>query len=65
MDPIEELVNWATSRGVKLNGIVPQRILGRGTGIIAIRDIEVKATISPNVFCRDVSDSSARPMRLS
>ncbi|KAI0162022.1 SET domain-containing protein [Xylariaceae sp. FL1272] len=39
MDPLEELLGWATSHGVKLNGITPERIPGRGTGIVATRDI--------------------------
>ncbi|KAI1436908.1 SET domain-containing protein [Xylaria sp. CBS 124048] len=40
MDPLEELVDWATSQGVKLNGIIPSRIPGRGVGVIAARDIQ-------------------------
>ncbi|KAI0099818.1 SET domain-containing protein [Nemania sp. FL0031] len=40
MDPLSELVNWATSHGVKLNGILPERIPGRGTGVLATRDIQ-------------------------
>ncbi|KAI0393047.1 SET domain-containing protein [Xylariaceae sp. FL0594] len=45
MDPIQELVEWATNRGVRLNGIAPQRIPGRGTGIVALRDIEAEETV--------------------
>ncbi|KAI0870769.1 SET domain-containing protein [Hypoxylon argillaceum] len=39
MDPIQELIDWATSHGVKLNGIAPERIPGRGIGVLATRDI--------------------------
>ncbi|KAI0437019.1 SET domain-containing protein [Xylaria telfairii] len=40
MDPLHELLDWATSRGVKLNGIAPERIPGRGIGVLATRDIQ-------------------------
>ncbi|KAI0857317.1 SET domain-containing protein [Xylaria cubensis] len=40
MDPIQELLDWATSHGVKLNGIAPERIPGRGIGVLATRDIQ-------------------------
>ncbi|KAI0468984.1 SET domain-containing protein [Xylaria cf. heliscus] len=40
MDPLQELLDWATSHGVKLNGIAPERIPGRGIGVLATRDIQ-------------------------
>ncbi|EDU40734.1 set domain-containing protein [Pyrenophora tritici-repentis] len=45
MDTYEELLSWATERGIKLSGIKPQNILSRGTGIIATRDIQAGETI--------------------
>ncbi|KAI2634881.1 SET domain-containing protein [Hypomontagnella submonticulosa] len=39
MEPHEELLDWATSQGVKLNGIAPKRIPGRGIGLVATRNI--------------------------
>ncbi len=41
MDPLQELLDWATSHGVRLNGIAPERISGHGIGVIATRDIQV------------------------
>ncbi|KAI3321541.1 SET domain-containing protein [Xylariaceae sp. AK1471] len=40
MDSVQELLDWATSHGVKLNGILPKRIPGRGIGVLATRDIQ-------------------------
>ncbi|KAI1819960.1 SET domain-containing protein [Xylaria intraflava] len=37
---LEELMDWATPQGVKLNGIIPSRIPGRGIGVLATRDIQ-------------------------
>ncbi|KAI1815420.1 SET domain-containing protein [Poronia punctata] len=45
MDPVHELLEWATSHGVKLNGITPQRIPGRGVGVVAARDIKANETV--------------------
>ncbi|KAI0432028.1 SET domain-containing protein [Xylaria sp. FL1042] len=39
-DPLQELLEWATSHGVRLNGIAPARIPGCGVGVVATRDIE-------------------------
>ncbi|KAK7751080.1 hypothetical protein SLS62_006909 [Diatrype stigma] len=39
MDPLEELITWATAKGVKLHGIKPARMPGRGVGIVATRQI--------------------------
>ncbi|KAI9904299.1 hypothetical protein N3K66_000828 [Trichothecium roseum] len=38
---IEALLSWAEPRGIKLNGIAPKPLPGRGIGIIATRDIKV------------------------
>ncbi|KAI0401553.1 SET domain-containing protein [Xylaria palmicola] len=40
MDPLRELLDWATGHGVRLNGITPARIPGRGIGVVATRDIQ-------------------------
>ncbi|GAP92947.2 putative set domain-containing protein [Rosellinia necatrix] len=45
MDPLQELVDWATSRGVRLNGIKPERIPGRGIGVVATRDIQANEIV--------------------
>ncbi|KAI0913042.1 SET domain-containing protein [Ustulina deusta] len=45
MDPLQELLDWATSHGVRLNGIAPERIPGRGIGVIATRDIQADEII--------------------
>jgi hypothetical protein len=38
---------WAEGKGVKLKGIEPRILPGRGIGIVATRDIRVSNTISP------------------
>ncbi|CAJ2504544.1 Uu.00g119380.m01.CDS01 [Anthostomella pinea] len=40
MEPHEQLLDWATQQGVQLNGIAPQRIPGRGIGLLATRAIK-------------------------
>ncbi|KAI1097734.1 SET domain-containing protein [Jackrogersella minutella] len=40
MESHEELLSWATSQGVKLTGIAPKRIPGRGIGLLATRAIK-------------------------
>ncbi|TGJ79949.1 hypothetical protein E0Z10_g8816 [Xylaria hypoxylon] len=40
MDPLQELLEWATSHGVRLNGIAPERIPGCGIGVLATRNIQ-------------------------
>ncbi|KAI0019061.1 SET domain-containing protein [Xylariomycetidae sp. FL0641] len=45
MDAHEELLRWATGRGVKLNGIAPKRIPGRGIGLVATRDIQPEEVV--------------------
>ncbi|KAI1077505.1 SET domain-containing protein [Whalleya microplaca] len=45
MDAHQELLDWATDKGVKLNGIAPKRIPGRGIGLIATRAIKPEETI--------------------
>ncbi|GAW21347.1 hypothetical protein ANO14919_108660 [Xylariales sp. No.14919] len=37
---LQELLEWAKSHGVKLNGITPERIPGCGIGVLATRDIQ-------------------------
>lgn len=41
MDPLDELISWATAKGVKMNGIRPERMPGRGVGIVATQQITV------------------------
>ncbi|KAI0192811.1 SET domain-containing protein [Astrocystis sublimbata] len=45
IDPLRELLDWATSHGVKPNGIEPKRIPGRGVGVLATRDIQADEII--------------------
>ncbi|KAI1212553.1 SET domain-containing protein [Annulohypoxylon truncatum] len=40
MESHEELLDWATSQGVKMTGIAPKRIPGRGIGLLATRAIK-------------------------
>jgi len=41
MDVYEELLRWATDQGIEIHGIEPQRIPGRGIGIVATKPIKV------------------------
>lgn len=41
-ETLEDLVAWATKKGVKLNGIEPMRLEESGIGVIAKRDIQVR-----------------------
>jgi hypothetical protein len=41
MDPIDELIAWAKSQNIVLNGVSPKRLPGRGVGIIATHHIKV------------------------
>ncbi|ORY60546.1 SET domain-containing protein [Pseudomassariella vexata] len=40
MDPLDELLRWAEPKGVALNGIRPQRLPGRGVGVIATKALQ-------------------------
>ncbi|KAK8104002.1 Ribosomal lysine N-methyltransferase s.t1.c11 [Apiospora kogelbergensis] len=40
MEPHEQLLQWAEAKGVKLDGIAPQRLPGRGMGIVATRSVQ-------------------------
>ncbi|KAH8882680.1 SET domain-containing protein [Thozetella sp. PMI_491] len=40
MEAHEDLLRWATGEGVQLHGIEPQRIPGRGIGLIATRGLK-------------------------
>ncbi|KEY65882.1 hypothetical protein S7711_05884 [Stachybotrys chartarum IBT 7711] len=40
MEAVDKLLEWAETEGVKLNGIKPSLIPGRGIGIVAQRDIK-------------------------
>ncbi|KAI1334695.1 SET domain-containing protein [Xylariaceae sp. FL0016] len=44
-EPHDELLEWATGRGVKLNGITPKRIPGRGIGLVATRVIKSEEVV--------------------
>jgi hypothetical protein len=35
-------MQWAIAQGVKVNGVEPAKIPGRGLGMIATRDIQVR-----------------------
>ncbi|XXH03164.1 Assembly factor cbp4 [Hypoxylon texense] len=54
MDPHEELLAWATEKGVKFHGIEPKRIPGRGIGLIATR------ALKPNEVILDVPTACLR-----
>ena len=43
MDIHEHFTEWATEKGVEINGIRPHRFEGRGLGIIAEKDLKVRA----------------------
>ncbi|KAI4865219.1 SET domain-containing protein, partial [Hypoxylon rubiginosum] len=45
MDSHEELLTWATEKGVKFHGIEPKRIPGRGIGLIATRALKANEVI--------------------
>jgi hypothetical protein len=42
MDIHERFTEWAIEKGVKINGIKAHRFEGRGLGIIAEKDFEVR-----------------------
>lgn len=45
MGSLQDLLSWAESVGVELNGIIPTSIPGCGTGVIATRRLKVVTTI--------------------
>ncbi|KAI2610466.1 SET domain-containing protein [Hypoxylon sp. NC1633] len=45
MESHDELLAWATEQGVKLNGIAPKRIPGRGIGLVTTRAIKPNETV--------------------
>ncbi|KFH46998.1 Ribosomal N-lysine methyltransferase-like protein [Hapsidospora chrysogenum ATCC 11550] len=45
MDSIAQLLSWAESKGIILNGITPKVLPGRGIGIVSTRRIEPNETI--------------------
>ncbi|MCJ1284855.1 hypothetical protein MMC26_004192 [Xylographa opegraphella] len=45
MDMAQNLVHWAEDKGVELDGIKPQRIPGRGLGVVATRPLKAGETI--------------------
>ncbi|KAI1398597.1 SET domain-containing protein [Hypoxylon fuscum] len=45
MEPHEELLAWAKEQGVRLDGIEPKRIPGRGIGVVAARTIKPDNTV--------------------
>ncbi|KAI1863082.1 uncharacterized protein JN550_009818 [Neoarthrinium moseri] len=40
MDHIPKLLDWAETKGIKLDGISPKRLAGRGVGVVATRDLK-------------------------
>lgn len=44
-EAIEQLLNWTTTIGVTLNGIYPKALHGRGIGIVATRQLEVRKPV--------------------
>lgn len=47
MDPVDGLLQWALAQGVALNGITPQRLPGRGYGLVATRHLEAGSAPVP------------------
>ncbi|KAK3394094.1 hypothetical protein B0H63DRAFT_555359 [Podospora didyma] len=45
MDAYSELLLWASTKGIKLDGIEPRQIPGRGVGIVAARAIKTEEKI--------------------
>ncbi|PKS08707.1 hypothetical protein jhhlp_004760 [Lomentospora prolificans] len=45
MSVSEDLFEWAAAKGVVLNGIAPQRIPGRGIGVLATRPLKPREVI--------------------
>jgi len=41
MAVLQSLLDWAQSAGVQLDGIAPQALPGRGTGVVATRNLKV------------------------
>lgn len=41
MGHLQNLIAWATAQGVVIDAIQPSKIPGRGTGILATRNIKV------------------------
>lgn len=37
----ENLIQWAETKGVKLNGVMPWALDGRGIGVVAVKSIKV------------------------
>ncbi|KAI1445593.1 SET domain-containing protein [Annulohypoxylon stygium] len=63
MESHEELLDWATSQGVKLTGIAPKRIPGRGIGLLATRAIKPEEILLevPTVCLRSI-DTVRKPI---
>ncbi|KAI0838166.1 SET domain-containing protein, partial [Hypoxylon sp. FL0890] len=63
MEPHEKLLAWATSQGVKLTGIAPKRIPGRGIGLIATRAINPEEVVLevPTACLRSI-DTARKPV---
>ncbi|OAQ94281.1 SET domain-containing protein [Purpureocillium lilacinum] len=63
MEAIEKLLDWATARGVVLDGIGPKPLPGRGIGIVATRELkqgEAVLTV-PTALLRSL-DSTPKPI---
>lgn len=61
---IIQLLDWASSKGIVLNGIEPKVLPGRGIGIVSTRDIPPDETILtvPNNVLRRL-DNTPKPIR--
>lgn len=57
MNIYKDLLRWATEQDVEINGIEPQILSGKGTGIIATRDIEVS---NPSITLRFLLTAKGR-----
>ncbi|KXJ91834.1 hypothetical protein Micbo1qcDRAFT_233217 [Microdochium bolleyi] len=62
--PLEDLVRWADAAGIELHGIRPHAFPGKGTGVIATRDIKkgevVLSAPTEAIHCLDTIPTSVR-----
>ncbi|KAI1460070.1 SET domain-containing protein [Annulohypoxylon moriforme] len=63
MESHEDLLEWATGQGVKMTGIAPKRIPGRGIGLLATRAIKPEEILLevPTVCLRSI-DTVRKPI---
>ncbi|KAH7117651.1 hypothetical protein B0J11DRAFT_583049 [Dendryphion nanum] len=45
MEPYEDLIRWGKEKGINMNGIKPLTMPGRGTGVVATRNLHAGETL--------------------